>query len=93
MIPRLLLFFVLVVSTISCSKEHPTPSSDQSFFDAIYTDSDSAVEITIHTALPELIHQRTDKYQPAAIEVAMPSGKKPDGASVNNPFPSLRYTR
>ncbi|MCI5081988.1 MAG: hypothetical protein MRY78_09855 [Saprospiraceae bacterium] len=75
MIPRLLLFFVLVVSTISCSKEHPTPSSDQSFFDAIYTDSDSAVEITIHTALPELIHQRTDKYQPAAIEVAMPSGK------------------
>ena len=73
MIPRLLFLLIFVITLSNCTKE-VVQAPQKSFFEILNAHPDSAVEITVTTALTDLLEERSSTYQEAKLDVQLPDG-------------------
>ena len=73
MTPRLFLLLIFVITLSNCTKE-VVQAPQKSFFEVLNANPDSAVEITMTTALTDLLEERSSTYQEAKLDVQLSDG-------------------
>ena len=73
MIPRLLFLLIFVITLSNCTKE-VVQAPQKSFFEILNAHPDSAVEITVTTALTDLLEERSSTYQEAQLDIQLSDG-------------------
>lgn len=73
MTPRLFFLLIFVITLSNCTKE-VVQAPQKSFFEVLNAHPDSAVEITVTTALTDLLEERSSTYQKAQLDIQLSDG-------------------